>query len=92
MAYDSARGKTVLFGGSSHDGYTMPPLIAPLGDTWEWDGTTWTQREAVSSFVSGPSHLAYDSARGKTVTFGVAGTLEWDGIAGPSECRARALL
>src|SRR5262245_51651299 len=32
MAYDSDRGVTVLFGGSDFG--------SPLGDTWEWDGTT----------------------------------------------------
>ena len=36
MAYDSARGVTVLFGG--HDTRDR------LNDTWEWDGTNWTQR------------------------------------------------
>ena len=35
MAYDSVRGKTVLFGGAIGSGYA--------GDTWEWDGATWTQ-------------------------------------------------
>jgi hypothetical protein len=33
MAFDSARGKVVLFGGSS------PSQL--LRDTWEWDGTSW---------------------------------------------------
>src|SRR5207237_1113684 len=31
MAYDSARSRTVLYGGGA----------PTLGDTWEWDGTTW---------------------------------------------------
>ena len=35
MAYDAARGRVVLFGGTS-DG------AAGLDDTWEWDGSTWT--------------------------------------------------
>ena len=33
MAFDSARGRVVLFGGS--------PRTA---DTWEWDGSDWTRR------------------------------------------------
>jgi hypothetical protein len=33
MTYDTARGVTVLFGGN--DG------IRNLGDTWEWDGSSW---------------------------------------------------
>src|SRR5882672_3746761 len=36
MAYDLARRKIVLFGGNSLANGTV-------GDTWEWDGTTWTQ-------------------------------------------------
>ncbi len=77
MAYDSVRGVTVLFGG--WDGLSI------FGDTWEWDGSSWTQ---VSS--SGPSAryehaMAYDSARGVTVLFGgrdvssrFRDTWEWD--------------
>src|SRR5262245_66106604 len=37
MAYDSQRGRTVLFGGLTL--FRAPPL----GDTWEWDGSTWVQ-------------------------------------------------
>src|SRR5690348_5135991 len=36
MAYDAAREKTILFGGSSPD-------LAIHGDTWEWDGQGWTR-------------------------------------------------
>jgi|GEM_PF-1401491 len=79
MAYDSARGRIVLFGG----------LIGgtPQGDTWEWDGTSWTQRSPEHSPPACHSAgMAYDSARGVTVLFGgvTAGgysgdTWEWDG-------------
>ncbi len=38
MAYDRDRDRVVLFGGETTQG-------APdLGDTWEFDGTTWTRR------------------------------------------------
>src|SRR4029077_4490065 len=33
-AFDSSRGRLVLYGGQN--GSTI------LGDTWEWDGTSWT--------------------------------------------------
>src|SRR6266705_3485334 len=58
MAYDTARGRVVLFGG--YDG------TSNLGDTWEWDGTTWTQRAS-----SGPpgGEMVYDAARGRVVLF-----------------------
>ena len=76
MAYDTARGRVVLFGGYNGN---------YLDDTWEWDGTTWTQRA-----TSGPSPrmhpaMAYDTARGRVVLFGgsngnyLGDTWEWDG-------------
>ncbi len=87
MGYDSARGVTVLFGG-----VTGSAVNTPNGETWEWNGATWTRR-----FVTGPSPrsdhaMAYDSARRVTVLFGgdtgggAGGTLsdetwEWNGTA-----------
>ncbi len=80
MAFDSARGRTVIFGGQNAGHVT-------LGDTWEWDGAAWTSMTATTS----PSArlfpaMAYDSARGKVVLFGGNGssgllgdTWEWDG-------------
>src|SRR5262249_14172263 len=42
-----------------------------LADTWEWDGTDWTQRATASSPPARYGHvLAFDSARGRTVLFG----------------------
>src|SRR5688572_10134965 len=35
MAYDQARGQTLLFGGRAGG--------LSLGDTWLWDGCTWQQ-------------------------------------------------
>lgn len=79
MAYDSARGVTVLFGGQSSSGY--------LNDTWEWDGTTWAQRTPANVPPARYIHaLAYDGARGVSVLFGggdgyghLDDTWEWDG-------------
>jgi hypothetical protein len=34
-SHDSDRGENVLFGGQVTGGF--------LNDTWEWDGTEWTQ-------------------------------------------------
>ncbi len=65
MVYDVARGVTVLFGGqiTQYEGGVS-------GETWEWNGNSWTQR-----VVGGPSPrsghaMAYDSVRGVTVLFG----------------------
>jgi len=72
MAYDAARGVTVLFGGTNGSNSNA--------ETWEWNGTAWTQR-----VVSGPSArwghaMAYDAARGVSVLFG-----GWDGIGNSGE-------
>jgi hypothetical protein len=79
MACDMNRHVTVLFGG--HD----PNDLYPKGDTWEWDGNSWTLRA-----TTGPGRrvwhaMAYDSARHVTVLTGGIGTArgtdawEWDG-------------
>jgi hypothetical protein len=81
MAYDSARGVTVLFGGMTG----IPGTT--LSDTWEWDGTNWTQHNPANKPTKRSGHaMAYDSARGVTVLFGGSGsegggdqTWEWDG-------------
>lgn len=62
MAYDSARGVTVMFGGAAAAGL--------LADTWEWDGTAWTEDS-----IPGPSAryghaMVYDVLNGVTVLFG----------------------
>ena len=59
MAFDSAHGQVVLFGG------------ADASDTWLWNGTTWSM--ATPSTPPPPrsaSAMAYDSARGQVVMFG----------------------
>ncbi len=70
MAYDSIRGKLVLFGGVSAD-YNDPPYQEWEDETWEYDGSTWYQVF--------PDHhppglwgfgMAFDSCRGVTVLFG----------------------
>ena len=59
MAFDSARGVTVLFGG----------YFQGRAETWEWDGDTWSEIH-----ISGPARWAhamtYDSARDAIVLFG----------------------
>lgn len=81
MDYDSARGVSVLFSGSTDGG------PGNLQDTWEWNGSSWLQRTPASSppALAGAS-MAYDSARGVSVLFGgdgaaglAASTWEWDG-------------
>lgn len=85
MAYDAARRRTVLFGGS----VGVPPFdnINAMGDTWEWDGSSWTQRASTGPSARSQHALAYDAARGRVVLFGgrdalaqhQGDTWEWDG-------------
>lgn len=87
IAYDSSRGRTVLFGG--YDG----AAAVPLSDTWEWDGIGWTQVATGWPLARVYASVAYDSARGRTVLFGgygyvglgnygnLADTCQWDGSA-----------
>lgn len=80
MTYDPVRGRVLLFGGRLQGD-------AATGDTWEWDGTSWTAKTtptAPSPRFDAP--LAYDGARQRIVLFGGADltsksdeTWEWDG-------------
>jgi hypothetical protein len=63
LVFDSAQERTVLFGGENLTAFT-------LGDTWTFDGATWT-------LVAGPGpgsrslHAsAYDFVHGRTIVFG----------------------
>lgn len=63
MAYDTARDRAVLFGGTN--GFTN------LGDTWEWNGSNWIQASpAASPPPRIDTAMAYDQARGNTLLFG----------------------
>ena len=81
MVYDEARGVTVLFGGG---GRPHAPWV--YGDTWEWDGTSWTLRSEDGPAPRQGHAMAYDPVRERTVLFGgyagsyfCSDTWEWDG-------------
>src|SRR5262245_19727792 len=80
MAYDTARGVTVLFGGANCLSFNC---VFP--DTWEWDGDAWLLRSMGGPIQRCDEAMAYDSIRGVTVIFGgyngvyLADTWEWDG-------------
>ncbi len=65
MAYDVGRDKIVLYGGT-----TGSPIFT---DTWEWNGTKWSQLQPVNSpnALTDPA-MAYDSVSGKILLFGGA--------------------
>ena len=89
MAYDPARGRTVLYGGFSLDGATE------LHDVWEWDGSSWTRVSGGPSDVlaRGAAHdekagafylIGYDASAGHVVLDRWDGTaLTRTGAAGP---------
>jgi hypothetical protein len=80
MAFDVARGNTLVFGGEAAAGL--------LRDTWTWNGAVW---QSVAN--SGPSArrraaMAYDAANATVVLVGgetaagpIADHWEWDGVA-----------
>jgi uncharacterized protein (TIGR03437 family) len=90
MAYDSARGKVVVFGGVGASGFGNQCTSQNLNDTWVWDGSNWTEESpktmppTLNSFA-----MAFDAAHGQTVLFGGVGaggvfdanndTWIWDG-------------
>ncbi|MBL9032619.1 MAG: hypothetical protein JNM80_13065 [Phycisphaerae bacterium] len=98
MAYDPFRQRTVLFGGSN----SVNAFDPFLGDTWEFDGTTWMPRASSGPVARWRHAMAWDGTG--VLVFGgslpvpgpVLGDLwRWDGTswtqlaaAGPS---ARAL-
>ena len=71
MVFDSLRAVTVLFGGRAGP--------ATFHDTWEWDGTAWTQRFPATVPTSG-GEMAFDSWRGVAVLVTPTGTWEWNGV------------
>src|SRR5262249_5244454 len=63
LAFDSRRGRTVLFGGQ-----TSSSLFA---DTWEWDGGNWALQTPATGPPARTLHaMTYDSGRGRVVLFG----------------------
>ena len=66
MAYDAARQRVVMFGGAS-----TGALYPVLGDTWEWNGTTWAQITTTHTPAARyGATMHYDSARQRVVLFG----------------------
>lgn len=76
LAYDSARGVTVMFGGTARtQGLT--------DDTWEWDGTTWVQPMRAGPYQARFAVTAFDSRRDVVVLVcdsitGASQTWEWN--------------
>jgi len=67
MAYDSARDRLIVFGGSE------PSFSVPTRDLWEWDGTRWEERGAAGPRARMEHAMAYDSIREQTILVGGLG-------------------
>ncbi len=63
LAYDTHRGRTLLFGGSLNPQTT-------LGDAWEFDGDDWTPVVASPSPVPKSCALVFQQHTGRTLSFG----------------------
>lgn len=85
MAYDAARGTVVLFGGQGFNQAVSQYVV--YGDTWLWDGTTWSKATPATSPPPRYRHvMAYDAVRERVVLHGgdddtniLKDTWEWDG-------------
>ncbi|MBI3891251.1 MAG: hypothetical protein HY303_06945 [Candidatus Wallbacteria bacterium] len=76
--YDSARERVVVFGGVNR--------TLSATDTWEWDGSNWSQRSTTGPSARSGHGMAFDSRRKRTVLSGGGevhtyfdDTWAWDG-------------
>jgi hypothetical protein len=72
VAYDSRRGRTIIYGGIDSTGI--------IGDTWAWDGATWTKLADGGPAKRVMGYIVYDPRRDRVVLFG--GRLGWPNDAG----------
>ena len=86
MGYDTWTGQVLLFGGSNQ----LSGTSQPLGDTWLWNGRTWSQVTTPGPPARATTSLTYDAATHQLVLFGgccdghgdfYSDTWYWDGRA-----------
>ncbi len=71
MGYDSTTHSSFLFGG-----FSFTPSLNVLGDTWTWNGRTWTQRFLrTSPPPRSNGRIVFDSQTETAVLFGGCNTL-----------------
>jgi N-acetylneuraminic acid mutarotase len=80
LAYDADRDRVIMFGGYNYkaDGKTSQAVF----DTWEFDGSNWTEVQNVGPSVNKPL-LVFDAARHETLLLGIDATAKtlmyrWD--------------
>ncbi|MBL8899810.1 MAG: hypothetical protein JNM84_19420 [Planctomycetes bacterium] len=62
MATDVGRGRILMFGGAAGSSY--------LGDTWEYDGSTWSALTGPAPAARARHAMAFDAQRATAVLFG----------------------
>ena len=78
MAFDPVRQRVVLYGGQA------PWQQAALDDTWEWNGSTWSQVAPgvlYPMFSWSPLPLVFDGSRGQVVLADSDRLYGWNGVA-----------
>jgi hypothetical protein len=79
-AFDSNRGRLVIYGG-------VQDRNSRMEETWEWDGQNWTQFNVPGPGFREGAAMTYDETRGQTILYGGADekfeilgdTWAWDG-------------
>jgi hypothetical protein len=79
MAFDPLREVVVLFGGTTGGG-----PAALLGDTWEWDGRSWTHIAAAGPSARSDHAMTFDAKRRAVVLYGGAVAHSLPGALGAS--------
>ena len=98
LAFDAGRGEVVMFGGAGY-GETGDVIY---GDTWTWNGTSWTQAAPGGPSPRTDAAAALDRARGEVIVFGGRDAANqylgdtwrwkagaWEALAVPGRSRAR---
>ncbi len=67
LAYDPVRGVTVLFGGQTRLAEDAPSLA----DTWEWDGSRWSNRAVAPAAPRDHIAMAFDPGSKAVMLYGV---------------------
>jgi hypothetical protein len=76
MAWDPATHQLLLFGGGTSSGGQQ---LTVFGDTWTWNGTTWTQlHPATSPSARHQADMVYDPALHEIILFGGHGASAYD--------------
>ncbi len=69
MATDTLRGRILLFGGTASNPSPEAPNVTS-GETWMFDGTTWTRLRGPSPPSRRSAFMAYDAIRDEFMLFG----------------------